>query len=39
MIQPVKEIKALGKHKVKVSLHSAVDAEISVNVQSADTIQ
>ena len=39
MIQPVKEIKALGKHKVKISLHSAVDAEISINVQSADTIQ
>jgi len=39
MIQPVNEIKALGKFKVKVSLHSAVDAEITVNVQSADTIQ
>ena len=39
MIQPVQEIKALGKHKVKISLHSAVDAEIVINVQSADTIQ
>ena len=39
MIQPVKEIKSLGKHKVKVSLHSAVDAEITINVQSAETIQ
>ena len=39
MIQPVQEIKALGKHKVKIYLHSAVDAEITINVQSADTIQ
>ena len=39
MIQPVKEIKSLGKFKVKVSLHSEVDAEITVNVTSADTIQ
>ena len=39
MIQPTKEIKALGKHKVKISLHSAVDAEITINVQSAETIQ
>ena len=38
-IQPVQEIKALGKFKVKISLHSAVDAEITINVQSADTIQ
>ena len=39
MIQPVEEIKSLGKFKVKVSLHSEVDAEITVNVTSADTIQ
>ncbi len=39
MIQPVEEIKSLGKFKVKVSLHSEVDAEIIVNVTSADTIQ
>ena len=39
MIQPVKELKALGKFKVKISLHSAVDAEITINVQSAETIQ
>tara|TARA_B100000161_G_scaffold90838_1_gene63807 strand:+ start:15 stop:473 length:459 start_codon:yes stop_codon:yes gene_type:complete len=39
MIQPVQEIKALGKHKVKISLHSEVDAEITINVSSADTIQ
>tara|TARA_Y100000741_G_scaffold356117_1_gene332361 strand:+ start:1323 stop:1781 length:459 start_codon:yes stop_codon:yes gene_type:complete len=39
MIQPHKEIKALGKFKVKISLHSAVDAEIVINVLSAETIQ
>ena len=39
MIQPVQEIKALGKFKVKISLHSEVDAEITINVSSADTIQ
>ena len=39
MIQPVEEIKSLGKFKVKVSLHSEVDAEITINVTSADTIQ
>ena len=39
MIQPVEEIKALGKFKVKISLHSEVDAEINIKVESADTIQ
>ena len=39
MIQPVEEIKSLGKFKVKISLHSEVDAEITVNVTSAETIQ
>ena len=39
MIQPVAEIKSLGKFKVKISLHSEVDAEIIINVTSADTIQ
>ena len=39
MIQPVKEIKSLGKFKVKISLHSEVDAEISIDVSSAETIQ
>jgi len=39
MIQPVQEIKALGKYKVKIYLHSAVDAEITIDVQSAETIQ
>ena len=39
MIQPTKEIKSLGNFKVKISLHSEVDAEITINVQSAETIQ
>jgi large subunit ribosomal protein L9 len=39
MIQPVQEIKTLGKFKVKIFLHSEVDAEISINVVSADSIQ
>ena len=39
MIQPVQEIKSLGKFKVKIFLHSAVDANITINVQSADTVQ
>jgi large subunit ribosomal protein L9 len=38
MIQPIIEIKTLGKFKVKISLHSEVDAEIVVEVQSADSI-
>ena len=39
MIQPVEEIKSLGKFKVKISLHSEVDAEITISVTSVDTIQ
>ena len=39
MIQPVKEIKSLGKFKVKISLHSEVDADIIIIVSSAETIQ
>ena len=39
MIQPIKEIKSLGKFKVKVSLHSEVDAEINIIVESAESIQ
>ncbi len=39
MIQPIKEIKTLGKFKVKISLHSEVDAEIMINVLSAESIQ
>tara|TARA_Y100001936_G_C15974437_1_gene612951 strand:+ start:221 stop:679 length:459 start_codon:yes stop_codon:yes gene_type:complete len=39
MIQPVKEIKSIGKFKVKVYLHSEVEAEILIIVNSAETIQ
>ena len=39
MIQPVTEIKSLGTFKVKISLHSEVDAEIKIQVESAETIQ
>ena len=39
MIQPIKEIKSLGKFNVKVSLHSEIEAEIHIVVESADTIQ
>jgi len=39
MIQPVTEIKSLGTFNVKISLHSEVDAEIKIQVESAETIQ
>tara|TARA_B100000902_G_scaffold332802_1_gene330946 strand:+ start:585 stop:1043 length:459 start_codon:yes stop_codon:yes gene_type:complete len=39
MIQPINEIKSLGKFKVKISLHSEVDAEIDIEVESAESIQ
>ena len=39
MIQPVTEIKSLGKFKVKIFLHSEVDAEILINVESSEAIQ
>ena len=39
MIQPIKEIKSLGKFKVKITLHSEVDAEITIDVKTAETIQ
>ena len=39
MIQPLEEIKSIGKFKVKVSLHSEVEAEITVNVETAEIIQ
>jgi len=39
MIQPITEIKSIGKFKVKVILHSEIDSEITINVVSADTIQ
>ena len=39
MIQPIKDIKSIGKFKVKISLHSEVDAEIRINVETAESIQ
>ena len=39
MIQPIKDIKSIGKFKVKISLHPEVDAEIIINVVSSETIQ
>ena len=39
IIQPAQEIKSLGKFKVKISLHSEVDAEIFMNVVSEEAIQ
>ena len=39
MIQPINEIKSLGKFKVKITLHSEIDSEITINVVTADTIQ
>tara|TARA_B110000881_G_C18078053_1_gene272197 strand:- start:29 stop:487 length:459 start_codon:yes stop_codon:yes gene_type:complete len=39
MIQPVNEIKSLGKFKVKIILHSEIDSEITINVITAETIQ
>jgi len=39
MIQPIKEIKSLGKFRVKISLHSEVDAEIIIIVTSAESTE
>jgi|TARA_B110000003_G_C16383219_1_gene431343 large subunit ribosomal protein L9 len=39
MIQLVKEIKSLGVFKVKIILHSEVEAEINIKVIAAETIQ
>ena len=39
MIQPITEIKSIGKFKVKIILHSEIDSEITINVVMADTIQ
>ena len=39
MIQPIKEIKTLGNFEVLISLHSEVDAQITIKVVSAETIQ
>ncbi len=38
LIQPIKEIKTLGKFIVKISLHSEIDAEIIINVQASEDI-
>ena len=39
LIQLTNEIKALGVFKVKINLHSEVQAEISIKVVEAETIQ
>ncbi len=39
MIQLMNDIKSLGEFEALINLHSEVDAEIIVNVTSADTIQ
>ena len=39
LIQLTKENKALGVFKVKIDLHSEVQAEVSIKVVAADTIQ
>ena len=39
MIQPMKEIKSIGKFDVKISLHSQVDALVTIDVESAESIQ
>tara|TARA_B100001093_G_scaffold328213_1_gene313176 strand:+ start:239 stop:697 length:459 start_codon:yes stop_codon:yes gene_type:complete len=39
MIQPIQDIKTIGNFKVKISLHSEVDAYISIVVESAESIQ
>ena len=39
MIQPITEIKSLGKFKVKIILHSEIDSEITISVVTAETIQ
>ena len=36
LIQPLKEIKSLGTFKVKIDLHSDVQAEIKIKVDSLD---
>ena len=39
LIQPIKEIKTIGKFNVKISLHSEIDAEIIIDVQTSENIQ
>ena len=38
MIQPMNEIKALGTFKVKINLHSEIQAEISIKVLAAESV-
>ena len=38
LIQPLKEIKSLGLFKVRINLHSEVQAEINIKVVSEDNI-
>ena len=39
MIQLTKEIKSLGAFKIKVILHSEIEAEVNIKVVTAETIQ
>tara|TARA_B100000287_G_C20510714_1_gene732898 strand:+ start:284 stop:742 length:459 start_codon:yes stop_codon:yes gene_type:complete len=39
MIQPIKEIKALGTFKVKINIHSEVQATISIKVVAEEIVQ
>ena len=39
LIQPLSEIKSLGTFKVKINLHSEVQAEIKIKVISEDSIK
>ena len=39
MIQPITEIKSIGKFKVKIVLHSEIESEITINVITAEPIQ
>ena len=39
IIQPLNEIKSLGTFKVKINLHSEVQAEIKIKVVSEDSIK
>ena len=38
LIQPLKEIKSLGVFKIRINLHSEVQAEIKIKVVSEDSI-
>jgi len=39
MIQLVKEIKSIGNFKVKIDLHSEIQAEINIKVETKENIQ